>query len=89
MIGVAYIQAVSSTLYRCIKSRKNTASVLNSKPIPMANTKHSITTNGNRKNVSVGHTPEKIITINTATMESSRFTQANRHFSNGNIYLGM
>ena len=55
----------------------------------MANTKQSSTTNGNRKNVTVGHTPENAITMSTATMENNRFTQANRHFSSGNMYLGI
>ena len=70
-------------------SRKNTVSELSSSPMPMANTKQSSTTNGNRKNVAVGHTPENAITMSTATMENSRLTHANRHFSNGNMYLGI
>ena len=83
-IGVKYIQAVITTLHRCITSRKKTANADSIMPKPIQKHMSNSRQTGRRIKCQVGATRKKSITRATATKEKEKLTSENNTFCTGN-----
>ena len=74
---------MSTTLHRCMTSRKNTVAAESKRPTPMQKNMSRIRQTGSSSRCQVGTTWNHSMTMATAISEKAKFTSENKTFCTG------